>query len=144
MTVLIRPTDLIPVQIDDMTFYFKGMTLVEKQKLQSALSKFQNMSKEKIAESVDELMKASIDILKKTLKKVDGIKLADGSDWAVELVDNELSDKCVDDLFCLPQIESVITIAGAVVGGNVSEGKEILGTNGKPLKNVVVKKTMIC
>lgn len=144
MTVLITPNDLIPVQISDITFYFSPLKRADTQKMQTALSKYQGMSQQEIIERYEEMTKVSLDIVRKTLKKVEGIQKSDGSEWSLEKdLNGEVTENSMEQLMYLPQdvLMGVVTIAGKVIAGQVKEGK-VFDDKGNELPNIEVKKSI--
>lgn len=143
MTVLVRPDDFIPVQIDDMTFYFKVLSLADKQALQKNLLELSNLEKDNISNNVEKYLDATLDIVSKTLRKVEGIKTSDGKVWVPKFnEDKSMAKQSIEELLYLPQANTLMTVAGYSLQATLQEGQDIFDANGKKLEGVTVKKTV--
>jgi len=134
MTILYSTQDRIPVEIDDMVFYFAPFS--QKQKMEF-ITKIQSAK-----DSPEKLIASTIDMLKVSLKKVDGITRPNGENWILKLDEqNKVSDESIDELMNLSCINEIFTIAGCFVNSIPKEGVILNPQTGEPLKGVKVKKT---
>jgi hypothetical protein len=104
--ILYRPTDRIPVRIGPVTFWVSPLSYLEKAELISLVQR-------KEGEENTPAFRYAIETLRRSLKKVEGLKCADGSDYALEMGDDGYPTfESVEDLANVEGSEKLITIVG--------------------------------
>jgi hypothetical protein len=132
---MFKKSDRIAVEFageESFTLYFSPLTMAEKTMFVQTAGKTQQDPMAML-----EFAKA---VLGATLKSCKGIKLGDGSDYAIEIVDGKVSDACLDDLMNLDCAGKVITVATKFISGVPSNGM-VLDMQGQVLEGVTVKKS---
>ena len=131
--MLIRRTkDLVPVEIDGVTFHFKPLSVGEKTELMGLLNNDQTAS---------QLIDWTKAVSARGLRSVDGRELDDGSKYVLEFNGQVLTEECLDDLLNLPISDKLITVGSLFIRGVPHDGVVINPQNGKQLDGVVVKKS---
>ena len=119
--IIYRTSDRIDVKIGALVVKISPLTKYQKEKIQTL--------------SLDEkLIDAAGEAIKCGIKSIEGLKLADGSDYELSFDDNnELLDECVDDLMNLEECGKLTSVCAALVNGipkefiNPYTGKKIDG-----------------
>jgi hypothetical protein len=100
--IVYRLTDRLPIKIDELTFWIAPLSFEKKQ----VLSTYTRMNGG--VETID-FQKVAVATLKFTIKGVEGLTLADGSDYELEFDPaGDLTDESVDVLLRLVQNERLI------------------------------------
>lgn len=102
--VVYRMTDRIPVKIGELTFLLAPLNVAQKARL---LASVQNVAG---VQNEDAFSKASLAI-RMSVKEVEGVKCADGSDWVTELgPDGELTDDCLSEIMQVTQNADLVQV----------------------------------
>lgn len=95
MTIIYRKSDLVDIEIDDLTFKIKPLSYMERVDIMSTLSN-------EGGKVIENAAKATFLTMKYGIKKVSGAKLADGTDYEIGLdADGNISEESIDDLLNL-------------------------------------------
>jgi len=130
--MLIRRTkDLVPVEIDGVTFHFKPLAVAEKTELMGLLGNNQTPS---------QLIDWTKAVISRALKKVEGLELADGSLYILGFDGDVLDNSTMDDLLNLPFSEKIMAVGGLFIKGVPQDGQVINPQSGEPMAGIVVKK----
>jgi hypothetical protein len=108
--IVYKMDDRIPVVIGDAKFWVSPLSY--EQKIQLA-----GQTKIKAGEEVSDPVKAALLTLKFSVKEVEGLKCADGSDYHAELDPSGiLTDACVSEIFQLETAIPLVTACTALAG----------------------------
>jgi hypothetical protein len=126
MAILYRPSDIVPVKVDDITVNISPLTFEQKMKIKSAI--LENKS--------DGPMLGAKLACQYAIKSVSGIILPDGSDYKLSRENDKLTDECWDDLHNIKETQKLITICLALLNGMPEEF--IDPQSGKKLEGVKI------
>jgi hypothetical protein len=126
-------SDRIDFDINELSFKFGPMSLEQK----ASLEEFTKMKKGRPA---IEHAKASMRIIKYTVKELLGVETMDGKPYSLEFEDKNqraLTDNCVEDLVNLPCTPDLITTLFQLLEG--VKNKVVNLETGEELKHVKIK-----
>lgn len=104
MSVVYRTSDIIDVKIGKMTISISPLNYKVKSDIQSMLIN-------------GKALDAAVLALRHGIKKISGLKLADGSDYKVNLQNDVLDESHIDDLLNIPEQSQLTIIALELVNG---------------------------
>lgn len=128
--VLYRNTDLLKFEIGEIVCYFSPLSLADKQQLLAKASKLSNSDNQAI-----EALEFSKEVVKKTLKKIEGVELTDGTPFVLQLENNQLTDNSLEDVMYLPVLNELLSV-GANLMNSVPNDEEVKDVHGNVLKGV--------
>jgi hypothetical protein len=135
MSIICSLNDRIPVQIGEDTFFFRPLSQGEKMNF---ISDVQHAKDDQV-----KLMTLMNELLRSLLKKVEGIKRSDGSEWNLRFEDGKVTKECLEELAFLPCYETLMLVSGQFLRAVPSENGEILHPmTGKAIEGITVKKTI--
>jgi hypothetical protein len=111
MVTLYRTTDKIEVKIGEISVKVSPLNYEQKSIVNAKI----------MSGKADQIMDAVRLAVKFSVKEIKGIKLPDGSDYALEFDDKGVSDSCLDDLSNLDQNKELSIICGQLLKGVPSE-----------------------
>jgi hypothetical protein len=131
--IIHKITDRIKVKIGEITFHLSPLSWDQKQDI---------VSDAKLVEGKPTNRNSTYKCLKYAVKNIEGVTLADGSPYVVQLENNVLSDECVEDLLnlelsnkliiaCYSMVQGVPSKIINPVTGQVLEGVEIVHKESK-------------
>jgi hypothetical protein len=131
--IIHKITDRIKVKIGEITFHLSPLSWDQKQDI---------VSDAKLVEGKPTNRNSTYKCLKYAVKNIEGVTLADGSPYVVQLENNVLSDECVEDLLnlelsskliiaCYSLVQGVPSKIINPVTGQVLEGVEIVHKESK-------------
>lgn len=104
--VIYRHGDLIPVRVGPVTFWLTPMKWDHRRKMSSMITMQGGKEQEDIIHKIFLSLKYSV-------RKIEGFKLADGSDYQVEMDENgDITDECVNEIF---QMEGFPKLSGIAI-----------------------------
>lgn len=102
-----RTTDRIPVKIADLTFWFSPMTWAHKSEIVS-------LTQREGGEVKVDGNRVAFLTLKYSLKAIEGLKCADGSDYVFDCDSDGIpTDETINDLFQLDTVDKLVTVAAS-------------------------------
>lgn len=128
MAKILRTSDRIHVQIDDVRVSISPLSFHQKAEVQSMLSLQSGY------------LKAAFAAIKYSVKAVSGIEVGDGEKYELEFEEGgkALSDQCVDDLLNMESSAKLLTVCASMMAGIPSAG--FADAEGKPLEGVSIVK----
>jgi hypothetical protein len=131
--IIHKITDRIKVKIGEITFHLSPLSWDQKQDI---------VSDAKLVEGKPTNRNSTYKCLKYAVKNIEGVTLADGSPYVVQLENNVLSDECVEDLLnlelsnkliiaCYSMVQGVPSKIINPVTGQILEGVEIVHKESK-------------
>lgn len=128
--IIYMPGERIPIQIDGLKVEITQLTQAQKIALVSLLAKAEN--------DVAAAMEASRKAIQFAVKSVSGLQLSDGSDFQVELENDQLSEQSVEALLnlkCSQKIQGLCMSLMSGFSGDIVDG------SGKSIPGVSLIKT---
>lgn len=123
--IVLRTTTQIPVsfkELEGVKFWISPLRMDQKQ----AITELAVQSKGGV--KTEHALKASFLAVKYGVKRVEGLKELDGSDYKLDFGDSgELSDECVEDLLNLPCGFGVGTVISHLAYGQLDSANEVEG-----------------
>lgn len=104
---LYRTTDVIKLKVLDIVFHISPLTKVQKDEIDLALR--------------EDPTKGAILTVRYCLRKVEGLILADGSDYSIDIENNMVTNDCVDDLMNIESSYEIVTACINLITGVPSE-----------------------
>ncbi|MCK5616157.1 hypothetical protein KAR91_80580 [Candidatus Pacearchaeota archaeon] len=121
MGIVYRTSDRIKLKVSELVVTIGPLTKYQKEKIQSLSLN-------------DKLMDAAGEAIKCGIKNIEGLVLADGSDYVLSFDDNkELTDDCVDDIMNVGESGLISNICASLISGipdefvNPYTGKKLEG-----------------
>jgi len=106
--IIYKTTDRIKVKIGEVTFHLSPLTWDQKQDI---------LNDAKLSEGKPSNRNSTYKSLKYAIKSVEGISLADGTAYQVDLDNGILSDACVEDILNLELSPKLILACYSMVQG---------------------------
>jgi len=127
MAKIYRRTDRITVQVDDITVKLAPLSLSQRMELQAYFT----------SGDLKEMMKGTKEVLKMTLKDMQGVEDSDGKKYELEFEDGSITEDCCEDIFNLEHSQKLLSVCSSLMSGVPAEGKVVDG-NGKEIEGVTV------
>jgi hypothetical protein len=131
--MLVRKTNqIVPIEIDGVTFSFRPLSMGEKTELMGELEK---------DKSTGALMQWTRAVVCRSLRDVRGLTNEDGSEYRPAFDGDRLSNEAMDDMMNLPISEKIMLVGGLFIKGVPADGQLIHPQTRQPIEGIIVKKS---
>jgi hypothetical protein len=124
-----KRSDRIKVKIEDITVTLAPLSFDQKSEAQEMISRGT------VKQDLRLLSKGIAQMVKYSVKKVDGLEDAEGNPYQLDFDGDSLSDSCLDDLLNLEVQEKLQSACLSLLRGIP---REIVDSHGKPIQGVEV------
>jgi hypothetical protein len=131
--MLVRKTNqIVPIEIDGVTFSFRPLSMGEKTELMGELEK---------DKSTGALLQWTKAVVSRSLRDVRGLTNEDGSEYRPTFDGDRMSTEAMDDLMNLPISEKIMLVGGLFIMGVPADGQLIHPQTNRPIDGIIVKKS---